>query len=111
MATLEVRGIRRLQKKLKKNQSLESVAVMVKLNGAEMEQTMMKKAAVDTGFMKRSITLYLENEGLKVIVKPTASYSGYVEYGTRFMDAQPFVRPAHDIQVPIFISDLMKLVH
>ena len=34
----------------------------------------------------------------------------YVEFGTRFMDAQPFVRPAFKQQVPIFKSDMKKLV-
>lgn len=110
MATIQVRGLSKLSKKLKQNQSLETVAIMVKLNGSEMQNTMQRKAAVDTGFMKRSITLYISDDGMTVTVKPTANYSGYVEYGTRFMEAQPFVRPAYDQQLPIFISDIIKLM-
>ena len=34
----------------------------------------------------------------------------YLEYGTRFMDAQPFVRPAFDEQKEKFKDDMQKLV-
>ena len=44
------------------------------------------------------------------IVKPGTNYSPYVEYGTRKMSAQPFVRPAYNAQKEIFKQDLDKLV-
>jgi hypothetical protein len=34
----------------------------------------------------------------------------YLEYGTRFMDSQEFVKPALDAQVREFESDMQKLV-
>lgn len=34
----------------------------------------------------------------------------YLEYGTRFMDAQPFVRPALEEQASKFKRDMQKLV-
>lgn len=34
----------------------------------------------------------------------------YLEYGTRFMDAQPFVQPALEEQSAKFKSDMQKLV-
>lgn len=34
----------------------------------------------------------------------------YVEYGTRFMEAEPFVNPAFEKQAPIFIKDIEDLV-
>ena len=37
-------------------------------------------------------------------------YSSYIEYGTRFMDAQPFVRPALEEQASKFKRDMQKLV-
>jgi hypothetical protein len=33
-----------------------------------------------------------------------------LEYGTRYMDAQPFVKPAHEEQAQKFKRDLDKLV-
>ena len=41
---------------------------------------------------------------------PSTNYAPYVEFGTRFMDAQPFVRPSFKQQVPMFKSDMKKLV-
>ena len=42
-------------------------------------------------------------------VKPTTKYSPYVEYGTRFMDKQPFVKPAFQKVKKEFVNDLKKL--
>jgi hypothetical protein len=33
-----------------------------------------------------------------------------LEYGTRFMEAQPFVKPAYEVQKEQFKKDLDKLV-
>ena len=37
-------------------------------------------------------------------------YSAYVEYGTRFQSAQPFVKPAYNVQKGVFIKDLERLL-
>lgn len=37
-------------------------------------------------------------------------YAPYVEFGTRFMLAQPYLGPAFQKQLPIFKKDLSKLV-
>lgn len=49
---------------------------------------------VDTGNLRSTIAVEAYNRGelLRVIV--TAEYAGFVEYGTRFSEAQPFLRPA-----------------
>ena len=41
-------------------------------------------------------------------VAPTAEYSEYVEYGTRFMESQPYMRPAFGEQKQQFKSDMQK---
>ena len=43
-------------------------------------------------------------------VSPGTEYSPYLEYGTRFMEAQPFVHPALEAQEGQFKSDMKKLV-
>jgi HK97 gp10 family phage protein len=50
------------------------------------------RAAVDTGFMRDNIDR--EVNGGRFLVIARADYSGFVEYGTRFMGAQPFMTPA-----------------
>jgi HK97 gp10 family phage protein len=47
---------------------------------------------VRTGALKASITK--AGGGGDWIVTATAAYAGYVEFGTRYMAAQPYLRPA-----------------
>ena len=43
-------------------------------------------------------------------VEPTAEYAPYVELGTRFMEAQPYLGPAFNEQKEKFKKDMKKLV-
>ena len=83
---------------------------VVKANTAELQQKEMRTVPVDTGFLKRSIMLTMKDNGLTGVVEPTASYATFVEFGTRFMAAQPFVRPNYDEQSKQFIKDMEKFV-
>lgn len=82
----------------------------VKTNASELQRKEMRDVPVDTGFLKRSITLTTEDKGLTAIVEPTADYASWVEYGTRFMSAQPYVRPNYYEQVKQFVKDMEKFV-
>lgn len=103
-------GLAEIEKALKKNLSMEAVKRVVKQNGAELEAGAKRKAPVDTGTLKRSIGLELEDGGLTAVVEPTAEYAAYVEFGTRFMAAQPYLKPAWETQKEQFKKDLDKLV-
>lgn len=80
----------------------------VKLNGAELQQKAQRNAPVDTGNLRRSINLSIKDGGMTAEITAMAEYSGYVEYGTRFMNAQPFIAPAFNEQKDIFINDLKR---
>ena len=64
---------------------------------------------MDTGTLKRSIGLEIRDGGLTAEVEPTAEYAAYVEYGTRYMSAQPYMRPSCTAQKEKFKSDLKSL--
>ena len=49
---------------------------------------------VDTGTLRRSIHTVLSKGGLRAVVGPSADYAEYVEFGTRYMAARPYMRPA-----------------
>ena len=83
---------------------------VVKANTAELQQKEMRSVPVDTGFLKRSILLTMKDNGLTGVVEPTATYATFVEFGTRFMAAQPYVRPNYDAQAKQFIQDMQKFV-
>jgi len=51
---------------------------------------------VDTGNLRRSITHQIEAADLTAEVSANASYAAYLEFGTRKMRAQPYLRPAGD---------------
>lgn len=110
MAGIRVRGLEDIQKKLKKNMSMQDVKNAVKLNGAELQSKAQDYAPIDTGNLKKSIGLKIEDSGLTAKVAPTAEYAEYVEYGTRFMESQPYMRPALGEQKQQFKNDMKKLV-
>ena len=114
MAKIKVEGLDKLQKALKENVTLDDVKRVVKHHGSELQRNMQGKAdfkkGYQTGTTKRSIGLEIKDSGLTAEVGPETDYSPYVEYGTRFMEAQPFVRPAFEEQKPKFKSDMQKLV-
>jgi len=64
--------------------------------GQEMENTAKSLAAVRTGYMRDSVFHDIVESDLGFVFGAKANYSGYVEFGTRFMRAQPFIRPALD---------------
>lgn len=107
---VSLKGVSELTMKLKSNANMKDVKQIVKQNTAELTQGAQRKAPVDTGNLRRSITMDLSDGGLTGKVKPTADYAPYLEYGTRFQSAQPFMRPAFNKQKEQFKSDMDKLV-
>lgn len=114
MAKIKIDGLEELEKKLKANATLDDVKRVVRQNGAELHKKMQSKAdfkmGYQTGTTKRSIGLEIKDSGMTADVGAETEYSPYLEYGTRFMDAQPFVRPSLEAQTEQFKSDMQKLV-
>lgn len=103
-------GLHELQVKLKECQNFDKVKAYVKKNGSRLQSKSMDKAPVDTGNLKRGITLDIKDGGQSAVVESTVHYAGYVEYGTRFMEAQPYVGPSFNEVKGQFKRDLEKLV-
>lgn len=107
-------GADKLLTKLRKGAKFVDVQNAVKLNGSELDRKMTRNASFtkgyQTGATKRSINLVITKGGLVATVAPTTEYSEYLELGTRFMSAQPFIGPSYHSQKPIFLKDLMRLM-
>lgn len=114
-------GMEKLQKKLRKNVDLNELKKIVKTNGAEMQAEAQrnanfkghyegKKFVPPTGTLRRSIGLEITDGGMTAEVEPTAEYAPYVEFGTRFMNAQPYLKPAFEKQSKQFRKDMNELV-
>lgn len=114
MAKIKWEGLEDLQKKLRENVSMNLVKKTVQQNGQELRSKIQEKAeftkGYQTGQTKRSVTLEIKDGGFTAESGPTTEYAEYVEHGTRFMDAQPFVRPALEEQASKFKRDMQKLV-
>ena len=114
MAEVKIIGLEKLQKALKDNITLSDVKKVVRENGKELQRKMQDaadfKKGYQTGTTKHSIRLEVIDGGFTAEVGPETEYAPYVEYGTRFMEAQPFVRPALEEQSIKFKSDLNKLM-
>lgn len=126
MAVIKFEGIEKIEKKLAKNIKLADVKRVVKKNGSELQEKAQNNADFKghwgwekgkgkvfkkpTGFLKDHIFLELKDGGLAAEVEPQAEYSAYVELGTRKMEAQPYLKPAWEVQKERFERDFKKLV-
>ena len=126
MAKFEIKGLDKLEKALKDNVTMDDVKELVRKHGGQLQNKMQKAAdfnkGYQTGTTKRSIFVELEDGGFTAAVGPgktpinkktgfpATEYSPYVEYGTRYMDAQPFVRPSHEAQAEKFKRAMDRLV-
>lgn len=109
---MEIRVDKGLVKALKEAQRTSEIQKVVLRNGAEMQEKAMRMAPVKTGHLMRSIGLSSDRAdgGLSAKVAPNADYASYVEYGTRYMGAQPFIRPSFNQQKKKFESEMKRLM-
>jgi len=114
MTLVKVTGADALINHLKRNATLDDVKKTVRLNGSELERRMKRNASFTKGYQtgetKRSIGLEMKEQGLTAEVKPGTHYAPYLEYGTRFAAAQPFVFPSFSTQEKTFIKDMRRLM-
>lgn len=105
---IRIIGLEKVVGKLKDNVRMEDVGRVVRKHGADMQRKAQKNAPVKTGTLKRSIGL--EADDTTATVEATAEYAPYVEFGTRFMRARPYLRPAYNEEKELFKKDMKKLV-
>lgn len=104
----EMRGMNALIAKLDRILKHSEVKKIVRKNTLELQREAAKNAPVDTGFLRRSIETEITD--LKGRSYARADYAAYVELGTRYQAAQPFMGPAYHLQKTKFINDLRGLV-
>lgn len=109
-----IQGLDELEIALQNRQDMERVRNVVKEWGAKLQSTMMRNAnfvkGYQTGTTKRSIELDITDNGMTAKVAPGTEYSPYLEYGTRYMQAQPFVKPSYDSIKGGFVDAMKNLV-
>lgn len=84
---------------------------VVKYSG-DLQKAAIRKVPVRTGHLKRSIQPPTFSEDVFTgTVVATAEYAYWVEKGTRFMAAQPFMEPAFNEIRQEFLNAVQKVVN
>lgn len=119
--TVRIEGLVELTKELQEDvKIIEKTKAVVRKNTSELQAKAKEKAQFrghyrgnqfikPTGNLHDNINHKITNGGLTGEVIPEAEYSAYVELGTRFMDSQPYLKPAFDEQVKEFKKDMENI--
>lgn len=111
---ISVSGADELIAHLRNAQKLAEVKDVVKKNTANLHRKSVKNAqftkGYSTGATRQSIKSDILNDGLAGKVSAGTHYSGYLEVGTRKMEAQPFIGPAFEEVSQEFHDDLNEVM-
>lgn len=99
-----VRNVQRKAPQLEK-----AIDQEIKLSSLRVEKGSKKMAPWDTGWMSNNIYASVVGLMQAEVISP-AEYSIFVEMGTRYMFAQPFLFPALQTDWPLLQKRLTKLV-
>lgn len=107
---ITLKGDKELQKMIKKCKNPAKIKACVSRSGATLQTTAQRDAPVDTGTLRRSITLEIKDNGMTAEVAPHVHYAAYQEFGTRFIPAHPYLRPALETASAEFKANVEKVV-
>lgn len=91
---IEIKGIPQLMKKLNNLVSEEAIMKGIQKGVLRVEGDAKNLCPVDTGALRASITHNLEPSTMSGTVGTIIDYAPYVELGTRYQGAQPYLCPA-----------------
>lgn len=86
----------------------EAVSRIVATTAKRVEAQAQALAPVDTGRLRDSIHTDIDTGGLGATVGTAVNYAVYQEFGTRYMDAQPFLFPSWEMYKKPFVNDIKK---
>lgn len=119
MAKISFKGLDKLEKKLIENAKMEDVKKVVRDNGLALQGNAVKNAGETTfnkgyftGNLKQDVAgngFKLSNGGLTAKVGTSTEYGAHLEYGTRYMEAEPFLKDPFEQTKKEFKADIDKL--
>jgi HK97 gp10 family phage protein len=66
------------------------------------------RCPVDTGRLRNSIAVEIQDEGLSALVGTNVEYAPFVEFGTSRQRPQPYLFPAYEEEHPQFVERLRR---
>ena len=119
MVDVKIEGLQALISDLDaRKYSGKQVRNVVMKNGANLQEDAQKRMTKTVAYVKgyskgttrRSTTLSISDDGMTATVAPHTEYFPYVEYGTRYMEAEPTLNPAFQKIKQQFYKDVIGLV-
>lgn len=122
---MEIQGLEELQRDIEKLlKTKNEMRKVVKKNGAELQKNAMSYArdtasggvfskGYSTGHTRRNLQqngVRLTDDGLTATISSTTDYAAYLEYGTRYMEAEPYMKPAYEKQKRVFEEEIENAV-
>ncbi|MEM1566734.1 MAG: HK97 gp10 family phage protein [Candidatus Bathyarchaeia archaeon] len=106
--TITVEGAENLQQALQRLDDAAQRNIQEHLErwAMEVREHARALAPVRTGLLRNSI--YTKTSGWTVKVGASAEYAIYVEFGTRHMQAKPFLRPAVEEHLPTLENAILE---
>jgi HK97 gp10 family phage protein len=89
---------------------LQEIATALQDAASTIVNDAQANAPVKTGNLRDNIQIS-ETSDTGITILSNADYSGFVEFGTRYMDAQPFFQPAFDrgvVEIQRRVSDAVE---
>lgn len=108
---LEVKGVKETLAKIDLTNAKVRKAVQeqVSKSALNIQREAKRRCPVDTGALRNSITVDFYGV-MSAQIGPHMPYAPYVEYGTKKMEAQPFLFPAFEQERPNFEKGLTEAV-
>ena len=97
-----------IDRALKDKETIERLKMVIRRRISQMRKMSKNLAPKRTYYLKNSHKIRCR--GLYGAVYNDAEYSPYVEYGTRYMRAQEFLKRAFDRTVPLFEADCQAVL-
>jgi HK97 gp10 family phage protein len=113
--SIKIVGLDKLNRKLRKNATLNDVKTVVSTNGSRLEREIKAntKEAYVKGYSEQNTADSVNGNPLDGSMSYEAgiamSYNPYTEFGTRFMEPEPVVKPAIESVGAQFERDMRRL--
>ncbi|WP_288395061.1 HK97 gp10 family phage protein [uncultured Vagococcus sp.] len=109
--TVKIKGLNAYIRNVNKQPALVQKAVDQEINRSALrvERNAKKLAAWDTGWLSNNIYSTMVSLAKAEVMSP-ADYSIYIEEGTRYMAAQPFLFPALKADYEVLMRNLNKIM-
>ena len=119
MAKISFKGLDKLEKKLIQNAKMEEAKKVVRDNGLTLQSNVVKNAGETTfnkgyftGNLKQDVAgngFKLSDGGLTAKVGTSVEYGPHLEFGTRYIEAEPFLKAPFEQIKNEFKADIDKL--